>query len=251
MDLSELTFTDLSEMTNKTTDKDVLRKIAETVGATFSGNTGIEKLKEKIHAEINLVKEQEEDEEDVNAEPEMAESNDPVMAALKSHVASRDKDEDVHIKQTVQTYSHAEMLEMDAAQVKDDKLRRNVIRAQALRLRRIKLTNLDPDDAMVPGMMVTCYSKYTGKVSKFIPFDEESYENGYHVPQIIYDDLKTRTYNMRKEVKKRGSSFGIKEYKTVRAKKFAIEDMKPLSDAEIKSLAQSQEARGAIDRSSL
>jgi len=124
-----------------------------------------------------------------------------------------------------------------------------VIRTQALRMRRVRIANVDPADAAVPSTLVTCYTKYTGKVSKVIPHDSENYDHGYHVPQIILDELATRTYNMRKEIKKRGSSFGVKEYKTVVAKKFHIEILPDLTQKELDALAVSQEGRGAIDRS--
>lgn len=241
MDISNLNKTELGLLATKTDDKDVLRDIATKLEITFSGNTGPQKLKEKIMEACMEVDEPED-------EPEMEEAPmDPVSQALAAHIESKDKDDDVHVKAVEQKYSVAEMMEMDAAQVKDDKLRRNVIRTQALRQIRVRITNLDPDDAAVPGSMVTCYSKYTGKVSKYIPFGEEN-EHGYHIPKIIFDDLKARKFAVRKEVKKRGSSFGVKEYKTVWTNKFSIEELPPLTKAQLAGLAAKQAASGSIDR---
>lgn len=248
MDLQNLSNPELLELVNKTTDKDALREIATFVDVTFSGNTGMETLKTKLVNRITaLIEEDSVDEEDLESEEETA--VDPVMAALLAQNAAQDSDEDVHVEQVKPKYTTSELLEMDAAKVKDPVLRRQAIKAQALRLRRVRITNVDPADAVVPSTMVTLYSKYTGKVSKLIPHDSEFYENGYHIPQIIYDELKTRTFNMRKEVKRAGSSFGIKEYKTVQMKKFIIEDLPDLTPAQLKNLAASQEGRGAIDRS--
>jgi len=249
MDLANLNPTELKELTAKSEDKDALREIASHVGATFSGNTGVATLKEKINEIVDIQIEAEKAETD--PEPEENAPLDPVAAALaaQNQVSDEDKDDDVHVKQVKPKYSVAEMMEMDAAQVKDPTLRRNVIRTQALRMRRVRIANVDPADAAVPSTLVTCYTKYTGKVSKVIPHDSENYDHGYHVPQIILDELATRTYNMRKEIKKRGSSFGVKEYKTVVAKKFHIEILPDLTQKELDALAVSQEGRGAIDRS--
>lgn len=261
--ISTASLEELAQLTNDTEDKKILRKIAEQVGVTFSGNTGVDTLKSKILAELILdetLDETPDENQDEGEDEVTTESNDPVMAALVQHREDSkdedgdgDGDDDLYaqpekgVKKTSK-YSVEEMLEMDAARIKDPTLRRNVIRTQAMRLIRVKINNLDPNDAEVPGALITCYSKYTGKVSKYVPFDEDQHPNGYHVPKIILDDLKTRTYNLRKEIKKPGSSFGVKEYKTVVVKKFAIEELTPLTEKELKALASQQAAAGAIDR---
>ena len=245
MQLETLDREQLIVLTNKTEDKDALREIATFLGATFSGNTGIEKLKEKI---MENLPEEEIEEENLDEAPAL--TNDPVAAALAAQIANEaENDEDVHVEAVKQTHSITQMMEMDASKVKDAALRRKVIRTQAFRMRRVRITNLDPNDASVPSTLVTVYSKYTGKVSKLIPHDSEFYENGYHIPQIIYDELKVRTYNVRKEKKRRGqNNFGVKEYETSVQKKFVIEDLPDLTPAQLKNLAASQEGRGAIDR---
>lgn len=247
MELKELTSEQLAELTQKTDDKEALREIATHVGASFSGNTGVAKLKENILAEIIL------DETPDTDTPEIDEDlnqNDPVAQALIAQNIKRaeeEKDEDVHVEQVRDKYTRAEMLEMDASKVKDDALRRKVVFAQAMRLRRVRIINNDPSDANVPGAIITVTSKYTGKVSKFIPYEEEIYENGYHVPQILLDDLMTRTYPVRR--KKKDSKFGVNQYTTHQARKFVIEFLPDLTPAEKQALAQDQAARNAIDRS--
>lgn len=243
MELKELTSEQLVELTHKTEDKEALREIATYVGATFSGNTGVVKLKENI---LEAIPEPEEDEPKIDEDLNL---NDPVAMALiaqnKDKAAAED-DKDVHIAQVREKYTVNEMLEMDAAKVKDDTLRRKVVRAQALRLRRVRIVNNDPNDKNVPGAIITVNSKYTGKVSKFIPYEEEVYENGYHVPQILLDDLKTRTYPIRR--KKKDSKFGVNQYTTHMARKYMIEYLPDLTESERKALAQDQIARNAIDR---
>lgn len=249
MNLKDMTNSELQDLVVKTTDKDALREIATFLDVGFSGNTGMETLKTKLTDRLNVLIAEEQAEEEDDLPEEELDANDPVAAALIAQIAEKDKEEDVHVPQVKVAYTIGEMLEMDASKVKDDNLRRQVIRAQAMRLRRVRINNVDPNDANVPSTLVTCYSKYTGKVSKVIPHDAEFYENGYHIPQIILDELETRTFNLRKEIKRKGNSFGVKEYKTIPTKKFLIEILPDLTEAQIKALAQSQESRGAIDRS--
>lgn len=249
MNLKDMTNLELQDLVVKTTDKDALREIATFLDVGFSGNTGMETLKTKLTDRLNVLIAEEQAEEEDDLPEEELDANDPVAAALIAQIAEKDKEEDVHVPQVKVAYTIGEMLEMDASKVKDDNLRRQVIRAQAMRLRRVRINNVDPNDANVPSTLVTCYSKYTGKVSKVIPHDADFYENGYHIPQIILDELETRTFNLRKEIKRKGNNFGVKEYKTIPTKKFLIEILPDLTEAQIKALAQSQESRGAIDRS--
>ena len=86
---------------------------------------------------------------------------------------------------------------MDPSTIEDLSLRREAIRAQALRLVRVKIQNLDPNDAAVTGAIVSLQNKYTGKVSKLIPFGSET-ENGYHIPWMMYEHLKQWKFPLRK-----------------------------------------------------
>ena len=189
MNLKDMTNSELQDLVVKTTDKDALREIATFLDVGFSGNTGMETLKTKLTDRLNVLIAEEQAEEEDDLPEEELDANDPVAAALIAQIAEKDKEEDVHVPQVKVAYTIGEMLEMDASKVKDDNLRRQVIRAQAMRLRRVRINNVDPNDANVPSTLVTCYSKYTGKVSKVIPHDADFYENGYHIPQIILDEL--------------------------------------------------------------
>lgn len=272
-DLSNKSLVELAEMARDTDSKELMRAIADQVGVSYSGNTGIETLRPKVLAELvidenpdaptdepKLVQSETPSEtppEDETEDEVSKDSTDPMMAALAQHREDeKDKPDlkDIYAKEEegqelTKKFSVAEMLEMDAAKIKDDVLRKNVIRTQALKMIRVKINNLDPADAEVPGAIITCQSRYTGKVSKYVPYDEDQHPNGYHIPQMILDDLQSRTFNLRKEKKTAGSSFGVKQYKTTRVKKFSIEILPDLTEAELKDLANQQRASGAIDRS--
>lgn len=235
--LSNKTNDELKTMVDETDDKEVLRAIATHLNISFSGNTGVNTLKTNILSDLM----EKEDEDDMDP-------NDPIVQALKR------KQETKNVTPTkapsVLDLSKAALAKLDPTLEKWTEVeRRAIVQAKALKLHRVRISNLDPNDSAVPGAIITVYNKYVGKVSKFIPFDGTS-ENGYHVPQIILDELKSRTFNMRKEQPNRnGQSFGVKNYKTSIMKKFSIEYLPELTDHEIKTLADDQKARGAIDRS--
>ena len=205
-----------------------LREAATSVEIPFSGNTGEETLRKKLMGYADSLAE----------EPKKVTT--PVGPNLGSDVVS---DIQVAPKKPAGP-SIEELLEMDPKEVEDTVLRRKVIRAQALKLVRVRIKNLDPADAMLPAGLFTVVNKYTGKVSKVIPYGDEFYENGYHVPQILLNDLKSRKFAMRKEIK--GTSFGVKKYKTTMVPKFSIEILPPLSEEERAALAQNQQASGRI-----
>lgn len=233
---------DISNMTNEqiltaieTADKESLRYLCNELEVTFSGNTGEDKLREKIKEAVA-----ERDEPEVDA----------AAAALASVIAEQEGEEEPEVVQSRPKPKEtlAELLEGDPAKEPDVRKRRRMVKAQALRLIRVQIQNLDPADAQVPGAFVTCYSKYTGKVAHYVPFGEEN-EHGWHLPKIIVDDLKTRTYNIRKEIKKAGQAAGVKQYKNVAVRKFAITELEPLTKQQIADLAREQTAKGSVQTS--
>jgi len=235
-DLKNKTPEQLANLATETEDKDVLRAIADTINVTYSGNSGIATLKEKILGALDV-----EDEDDLD-------EDDPIVQAMMAQKAEpKEAKPEKKKKKPVLEQSRDVLARMDAMtpglSVAEQ---RAIVRAKAMRLHRVRITNLDPNDSALPGAIKTVYNKFCGKVSKFIPFGEEN-ELGYHVPEILLNSLREETYNMRKEVKNKGQSFGVKNYKTVQARKFSIEMLDDLTPAEVESLAKDQKARGAID----
>jgi len=229
---------ELIELTHNTEDKEVLRAVAEQVGASFSGNTGIPKLKENILAELNI---------DAETDVEPMDENDPIVQALRKKQSEPKLDPVTTKPRGVLSLNRAQQAELNPrAPGLSEVEKRAIVRAKALRLHRVRVSNLDPNDAAVPGAIKTAYNKYTGKVSKYIPFGEEN-EHGFHIPEILINQMMEETYNLRKEIKSKGSSFGVKQYKTVQMRKYAFEYMDELSEQELVSLGNDQKARGALD----
>lgn len=243
-DISAKTPEELATLVRDTEDKDILRAVATKVGVTFSGNTGPSTLKEKILTELILDEEPDEDDE-----PDLQmDENDAIVMALRAKQEAEAKEERKpkaplsigEMSKTLQAELDPRTPGLTKAEV------RAIVRAKAMKLTRVRVSNLDPADAAVPGAIISVVNQYLGKVSKYVPFGEEN-EGGYHLPEVLIKELRGRTYNMRKEIKKAGSSFGVKQYKTVPMRKFAIEILPPLTKDELQNLAKDQKARNAID----
>jgi hypothetical protein len=217
----------IESVSNLTAIEDV-RDVATELGIKFSGNTGVETLKDKIVKVLELVNDKPEDTKP-ELEMDFGGHNEPIEIAKPI------------VKKALTV---AELIAMDPTKIEDVNLRRQVIRAQATRLIRVRIQNLDPGDAALNGAIITTYSKYTGKIAKYVPFGEES-ANGYHIPKIIFDFLKEQKFALRKE--KKGGRFGVKTYSTNLVSKFNIEVLPPLTREELADLAAHQRASQSID----
>jgi hypothetical protein len=236
-DISNKTTEELLEIVDNTDDKEVLRYIANELEVSFSGNTGVGTLKEKI-LPVLLERQAAENEPSTEVDEDL-------MGALTNKTTTETaevlkKKSVMDLPRTAQALLNPHTPGLTHAE------QRAIVRAKAMRLHRVRITNLDPNDAALPGAIKTVYNKFCGKVSKYIPFGEEN-ELGYHVPEILLNSMREERYPMRKEIKQRGQSFGVKQYKTVLMPRFAIEELPPLSKEEVESLAKDQKARGAVD----
>lgn len=65
--------------------------------------------------------------------------------------------------------------------------------AEHLALVRCRVYNLNPAKADLPGEIISVANRFIGTVRKFIPFGEAT-ENGYHIPRVLVEDLKSRQF---------------------------------------------------------
>lgn len=114
----------------------------------------------------------------------------------------------------------------------------------AMKLVRLRISNLNPDNREVPGEVITIYSKVTGRVSKFVPFDPTFSANGYHVPNIIYKFLKNKKFVSR--TVKTTNQHGREEVITRLVNEYALEVLPPLTYEELKDLAAKQRNMEAV-----
>lgn len=115
-------------------------------------------------------------------------------------------------------------------------------RREANRLIRIRLTCMDPNKKNWPGEIFTVSNAVIGTVKKFVPFNADQ---GYHVPHVIYEQLKARKYQEFRKVTVAG---GRKVMKSFLSKTFAIELLDPLTPKELKDLADRQALNHSIDQ---
>lgn len=211
-------------------DIESLRARATDLGLKFSGNTGAALLKKKI----------EQFKEPVSTEEAAAAAAADILGLDEPLPEIMPK---AKMPKAPPTLAELQIMDLRTVNPKNQALIRQIVRAKALVLRRVSIVNLDPADAELQGAVITVMNKYTGKVSKFIPFGEGT-ANGYHIPQILLNHLMGQKFVLRKQNK--GGQFGVKTYKTSMVPKFAITILPDLTGDELKSLADRQAASQSI-----
>lgn len=64
---------------------------------------------------------------------------------------------------------------------------------KSMRLVRVRITNNDPRKKDLKGEIFTVANGVIGTVKKYIPYGEES-ADGWHIPQVLFDNLDSRKY---------------------------------------------------------
>ena len=121
---------------------------------------------------------------------------------------------------------------------------RKTQRLEQLVLIRCRIANLNPSKRDLRGEIFTVANKYVGTVRKFIPYGEAT-DNGYHIPQIIYEQLKTRKFlqvNTRND-RSAGNQIVVDQRWVP---EFSIEVLPQLTKEELDKLAASQSAAGGV-----
>lgn len=121
---------------------------------------------------------------------------------------------------------------------------RQKVKREGMKLVRCRIMNLDPKKKDLPGEIFTVANEYLGTVRKFIPFGEVT-ENGYHVPQCIFDMMKGRKFLNIRTYKDRRNNNQIRVEQNW-APEFALEVLPPLTKEEIAKLAAAQAAAGGL-----
>lgn len=119
--------------------------------------------------------------------------------------------------------------------------RRNRLRQEASKLVRIRLTCMNPHKKEWQGEFITAGNSVVGTFTKFIPFNADE---GWHVPHIIYEQLRDRECQVFVTVR---DSKGNATRKGKTIKEFAIEVLPPLTEEELKDLAQRQAMTKSVD----
>lgn len=249
MDISTLAPEEALEAVTAMETVEQLREAATSINMRFSGNTGEGTLRKNLMDTINIKKMSEPIDSDEDDADNVDDDADKEEVSADDMFGAHDPIDDEVIPEPIKKPKGPtipELLKMNASMIIDDpKLTRQVVRAQALRMSRIRLTNLDPADAQLSGALISVITRYTGKVSKYIPFGDEN-DAGWHVPQILLDMIKAQKFALRREIK--GGQFGVKKYKTSMVNKYSVEMLPMLTTKEIAELAAAQAASHSIDK---
>ena len=183
----------------------MLKERAKLMGIQHSGNIGVETLRQKIQAHIDGTP-------DPTIQGDETNALDPAAAPVNREETKQEM--------------------------------RDRIYADAMRLVRVRIMNLDPKKKDLPGEIFTVGNEIIGTVRKYIPYGEAS-DAGYHVPKILYDELKSREFLDIRTSNKAGQIQVTQRM----AREFSLEVLPPLTEHELARLAASQAAAGTFVQS--
>lgn len=126
--------------------------------------------------------------------------------------------------------------EEEAPKPKAKKLDKASERKRSQKLVRVIVRPLDPRRTQLDGELVMTGNAAIGTTGKFVPFNIEA---GFHIPEIIYNTLKDRTFTEFYTVQDKDSN---EHTKSRQKKAFIIEVLDPLSEEEIQEIKIRQQA---------
>jgi len=174
------------------TELEVLKEKADKMGIKYHPNTGVDKLREKVNAELSDEKEP-----------------------------------------TTATTNKSSKKELTEAQKRAQK------KKDALALVRVEVDCKDPNKKDWEGEFFTVSNSVTGTVRKYVQFNTP-----WHIPRIIFNVLKDKKLQRFKSVKGKEGTTTRESYLT---NAYSVIELEPLTDKELKELADDQRARNAID----
>lgn len=127
------------------------------------------------------------------------------------------------------------------AEEESDAAMRIRLRNEAAKLIRIRLTCMNPNKKDWDGEFITAGNSVVGSFTKFVPFNADE---GWHVPHIIYEQLRDRECQVFTSVR---DSKGNASSRGRLIKEFAIELLTPLTQEELAELARRQAMAHSID----
>jgi hypothetical protein len=119
-------------------------------------------------------------------------------------------------------------------------MKRKRLKEEASKLIRISITCMNPAKREWDGEIITTGNALVGTIRNYVPFNAE---NGWHVPYMLYLQLRDRQCQVfHTEKTKHGVSRRVGKL----IREFAIEVLPPLTEEELKDLAQRQALAGSV-----
>lgn len=179
---------------------DSLKERANIMGIKYHPNIGLDKLKAKVAAGQKS-----------EPNPTASEEQDTIQDAQEAAVAD-----------TFTPGKHK-----TAAQFKTKR------KQDALRLVRIRVSNMNPVKNAMVGEIIQVGNAELGVIKKYVPFNAE---HGWHVPAVILQELRAKRYTSHFKVKINGKD----QNRHRLVPEYSIEVMDPLSGKELEELKQRQ-----------
>ena len=126
---------------------------------------------------------------------------------------------------------------MTATQIRQQHL------AEATKLVRVRITCHNPMKKEWRGEVFTFANSIVGSIKKFVPYNTEGDETGYHIPHCIYQLMKEKKYQSF-VTKKLANGDAVRAPKL--AQEFTLEVLPQLTQEELNKLAADQRARNAL-----
>ncbi len=192
-----------------------LKKKADLLGLSYHPNIGVDKLRIKVDLAIRGGKEPD--------EPDPSKTAPTVAAKLELLQVT-----DATVEEIIAGYQENVNANLSEAQ------RRNEAIREVNKLIRVRVTCMNPNKSDWTGEILTVSNSIVGTYKKFVPFN---IEEGWHIPQIIYQALLERKCQIFvQSTNERGDR--VKAAKLVN--EFSVEVMNPLTENELKELRQRQ-----------
>lgn len=115
-------------------------------------------------------------------------------------------------------------------------------RAEQMKLVRVVVYNNNINRKSVEADIFTVRNHVVGVVRETVPYGNEE---GWHLPKVVVDYLKEKKYQIFITEK---SKFGVETKKGKDVPEFTVKELPPLTEQELKDLAQRQAMSGSIDR---
>jgi hypothetical protein len=158
---------------------------------------------------------------------------DSLKVKIENHMNPTTQDEEV--KEDVVVAKRKTKAESEQA------IRDNLYKTK-MKLVRCRITNMNPTKSDLEGEVITIANRFLGTVRKFVPFGEKT-DNGYHLPQVLFDNMKSRKFQQVKTKKVNGQIV----HTTRMVPEFALEVLDPLTPEELKQLGDRQEASSRLE----
>lgn len=242
----------------------VLKQRAKLMGITHGNNIGVEALKAKINAKLTGEDADTSDESEDNEDGDNQGANaldislaapapmslmptpnvviPPAASNAPKAINSAPAADPFASPLGSTTSTNAAVgrpLSKQAAKIAGVAALRSAVKADAMRLVRCRITNLDPKKKDLPGEIIAVGNRYLGTVKKFVPYGEQT-ENGYHLEKVLFDELSSRQFlHVRSTTDKKTGHIKVE---TRYVKEFALEVLEPLTEEELRDLAAQQAA---------